>query len=84
MNMAMSKILLQDNWYLAIRSMTENLIIDAKSKGHKCRRGIRLLGFIDKFKSILEARSRCMVNFDLWAPNVICEKRSMAVIIMLG
>ena len=24
---------LQDNWYLAIRSMTENLIIDAKSKG---------------------------------------------------
>ncbi len=65
---------LQDNWYLAIRSMTENLIIDAKSKGHKCRRGIRLLGFIDKFKSILEGAPCCMVNFDLWAPNVICEK----------
>ncbi|MDE6870030.1 MAG: aminoglycoside phosphotransferase family protein [Clostridia bacterium] len=65
---------LQDNWYLAIRSMTENLINDAKSKGHKCRRGKRLLGFIDKFKSILEDAPCCMVNFDLWAPNVICEK----------
>ncbi|MCX4363403.1 MAG: aminoglycoside phosphotransferase family protein [Clostridia bacterium] len=65
---------LQDNWYLALRTMTENLINDAKSKGRKCRRGKRLLGFIDKFKSILEDAPCCMVNFDLWAPNVICEK----------
>ncbi len=65
---------LHDNWYLAIRSMTENLINDAKSKGYKCRRGKRLLGYIDKLKSILEEAPCCMVNFDLWAPNVICEK----------
>lgn len=65
---------LYDDWYLAIRSMTENLIKDAKAKGHRSKRGERLLQYIDKFKDILIEAPCCMVNFDLWSPNVICEK----------
>lgn len=65
---------LQGNWYFAIRSMTENLIMDAKLKGRKSRRGEKLLKYIDKFKPILEDAPCRMVNFDLWAPNVICDR----------
>ena len=65
---------LYDNWYLAIRSMTENLIKDAALKGRKSKRGQRLLEYIDKFKCVLEEAPCCMVNFDLWMPNVICDK----------
>ena len=65
---------LYDNWYLAIRSMTANLIKDTKAKGHKSKRGEKLLQYIDKFKDILIEAPCCMVNFDLWSPNVICDK----------
>ncbi|MDE6275381.1 MAG: fructosamine kinase family protein [Clostridia bacterium] len=65
---------LYDNWYLAIRSMTENLIKDAKAKGHKSKRGEKLLQYIDQFKEVLKEAPCCMVNFDLWSPNVICDK----------
>ncbi|MDE6474914.1 MAG: aminoglycoside phosphotransferase family protein [Clostridia bacterium] len=65
---------LYDNWYLAIRSMTESLIKDAELMGRRSKRGHKLLKYIDKFKGILEEAPCCMVNFDLWTPNVLCDK----------
>jgi len=63
-----------DNWYQAIRSMTINLIKDCEKAGRKTKRGERLLSYIDANKEILEKAECSMVNFDIWAPNIICTR----------
>ena len=64
---------LYDNWYLAIKAMTQNLINDAKAVGRKSKRGDKLLVYIEKYKDVLMKADCSMVNFDLWTPNVICN-----------
>lgn len=64
---------LYDNWYQAIKAMTQNLIDDAKAVGRTSKRGNKLLGYIEKHKCVLIKADCSMVNFDLWAPNVICN-----------
>lgn len=63
-----------ENWYLAIRSMVANVIADAARLGKKTARGERLLRCIDRYQSVLEQAECCMVNFDLWAPNILCTR----------
>lgn len=65
---------LYDNWYLAIRAMVNALIKDCSLKGRKTKRGERLVELIDKYKAILEKAECSMVNFDIWAPNIICKR----------
>ena len=62
---------LHGNWYTAIRAMTENLLADSKRKGKKGGNIIKLLGYIDKYKTVLKKAECCMVNFDAWPTNFI-------------
>jgi len=66
---------LHDTWYAAIRQMTSNLLDDCRRKRRRSRRGERLLREIDRFRAILENVPCCMVNFDIWEPNILvrCE-----------
>lgn len=67
---------LHDDWYTAIRSMVVNLLEDAKAKGKRSKRGLKLLSYIDKHKAILQKVESRMVNFDLWMPNFIVKRDS--------
>jgi len=65
-----------DNWYKAIHSMVENLLFDAKQKRRRSPRGERLLRSIEIHKTLLEGVESRMVNFDLWAPNILCQRKA--------
>lgn len=67
---------LYDNWYLALRSMTLNLINDTKRAGQKTRRGEKLLKYIDEYKSLLEDVPCSMVNLDMWYGNILCVRKN--------
>lgn len=67
---------LHDNWYLAIRASVQALIEDAAAKGKKTKRGEKLLAYIDKYKDILEKVECCMVNYDIWAPNILANREN--------
>ncbi|HIY34765.1 MAG TPA: aminoglycoside phosphotransferase family protein [Candidatus Eubacterium faecigallinarum] len=66
---------LYENWYEALSSMISNLVSDAKRAGKKSLRGERLLDYAGKYKDILMNVPSCMVNYDLWDPNVICSEK---------
>lgn len=66
---------LYDNWYLALRNMTNNLIMDAKRAGKSTKRGKKLLAYIDKYKDVLMKVPATMVNYDLWYGNILCIKK---------
>lgn len=63
-----------DHWYDAFHSMIENLLMDAEKKKKKSKNGERLLHVVEKHKDILEKVPCCMVNFDLWEPNILCSR----------
>jgi len=65
-----------DNWYQAIHSMVKAVIADCNKKDRKTKRGSRLLALIEKHKAILEQAECTMVNFDLWPPNIICNREN--------
>lgn len=67
---------LYENWYLALKNMTLNLINDTKRAGHKTRRGEKLLRYIDEYKYILEDVPCSMVNLDMWYGNILCIKNN--------
>ena len=67
---------LYDTWYEAIRQMTANLLADCKRKRRRSRRGERLLKEIDRTRAILENVPCCMVNFDIWEPNIIFNREN--------
>lgn len=61
---------LSSNWYLALRSMVENLINDCARLNKKCRKGAKLLGYIDKSKAILESVESVYTHYDIWDGNI--------------
>lgn len=61
---------LYSNWYLALRSMVENLINDCAKLNKKCKKGAKLLGYIDKSKAILEKVESVYTHYDIWDGNV--------------
>ena len=65
---------LYDSWYLAVRAMVSNVIADAAKVGKRSPRGERLLRYIDRYQSVLERVECRMVNFDIWAPNILCTR----------
>lgn len=67
---------LYDNWYLALRSIIENLIDDCEKKGKKTKRGERFLAYVDEYKSVFKKAECCMVNFDIWDPNIMCTREN--------
>ena len=65
------------NWYLAIKDMVSNLVLDAKRYGRKNKNGAKLLDYIEKNKSILERVECSLINFDIWEANIfVCKKES--------
>lgn len=67
---------LYDNWYDAIHSFVENLLKNCAAKGKTSKRGTRLLQYIDRYRNILEQAECTMVNFDIWAPNIMCRREN--------
>ena len=65
---------LYDNWYLALKSMIENLIRDIERTGRHTKRGKKLLVYAEKYKDILKNVPASMVNCDLWYGNILCVK----------
>lgn len=61
---------LYSNWYLALRSMVENLINDCARLNKKCKKGAKLLEYIDKSKAILEKVESVYTHYDIWDGNV--------------
>lgn len=61
---------LYSNWYLALRSMVENLISDCARLNKKCKKGAKMLEFIDKSKAILEKVESVYTHYDIWDGNV--------------
>lgn len=61
---------LYSNWYLALRSMVENLISDCARLNKKCKKGAKLLEFIDKSKAILENVESVYTHYDIWDGNI--------------
>lgn len=59
------------DWHSALRAMTQALLDDGRKKGLRSRRGEKLLGYIDLYRDTLNKADCRMVNYDLWAPNVI-------------
>ena len=62
------------DWYAALHAMTENLLHDARAKGKRSKRGERLLGLEEKYRTVLSRAECTMVNFDIWAPNILCRR----------
>ena len=67
---------LYDNWYLALCSMVQNLLNDAARKGHRSRRGQKLLKLVQANRALLEPVACTMVNFDIWDPNILCTREN--------
>lgn len=63
-----------DSWYLAIRAIVETLISDCNAHGKKSRRGKKLIKYIDANKDILKKVECSLINFDIWYPNIFCQK----------
>lgn len=70
---------LYGDWHQAIRAMAKALVGDAATKGNASPRGKKLLTLIDRHRDVLKKAECRMVNFDLWAPNIICHRENGAV-----
>ena len=70
---------LYDNWYLAFSAMIEAVLHDCAKKHRRSPRGKKLLSLVKKHQSVFEKAECCMVNFDLWAPNVLCTRENGAL-----
>jgi aminoglycoside phosphotransferase (APT) family kinase protein len=62
------------DWKDALTRMTQMLIDDAAAFGKKCKIGDKLLQYIDKFADALKGAPCVLVNFDLHAMNLFCER----------
>lgn len=65
---------LKGSWREALTHMTRMLIDDAASFGKKNKVGEKLLFYIDRFASELEGIPSVLVNFDLHAMNIFCQR----------
>lgn len=65
---------LEDNWYLALKKMIENLECDCNAKGKSFKKGKILLMYVEKYKDILEETEARCVNFDLHYKNLFYKK----------
>lgn len=74
---------LYDNWYLAIKSMVNNLIEDCSRKKKRAKEGKTLLSLIEKHKDILQKVECTYTHFDIWDGNIFYEKNENDINISL-
>ncbi len=67
---------LYPDWYQAIHAMVTAVLKDGASKGKQSKRGQQLLRYIEQYQSVLVQAECCMVNFDIWAPNIIAKREA--------
>lgn len=67
---------LYDDWYLALSSIIRNLLANCRKKGKASKRGEKFLGYVEKYKEVFEKAECCMVNYDIWDPNIICTREN--------
>ncbi len=67
---------LYDTWDAALQAMTQSLLDDCRRRRRHSRRGNRLLTYIDQYRTVLAGAECCMVNFDIWEPNIICSTQT--------
>ena len=65
---------LHDNWYLALKSMVENLLDDKRAIGRESKNGEKFLGYVERYKDLLMSVKASMVNFDVWDKNIISSR----------
>ena len=66
---------LHGDWYQAIRAIVVQVLKDVAAMNERTERGERLLSYIDQYKEILKKAECVMVNFDIFTPNIIGEKK---------
>ncbi len=64
---------LYSNWYDALRNIIKNLLSDNEKAGRRSKNGEKLLNYTMQYRDILINVPCCMVNYDLWIPNIICN-----------
>lgn len=74
---------LQNNWYEAIKSMTENLINDCRKYNKKLKAGHKLLNYIETCKDILLKVEPTFTHFDIWDGNVFYENKNNEISLTL-
>jgi fructosamine-3-kinase len=70
---------LYPDWFTALSAMVGNLIQDARRRGLGSRNGKRLLSYIRQHRETLKNVESRLVNFDLWAPNIVVLREDGAV-----
>lgn len=59
--------------------MVQAIIADAARQKRRSGRGERLLAAIERYRSVLEKAESTMVNFDIWAPNILCTRGTQGI-----
>lgn len=70
---------LHDDWHLALSAMVENLIGDCRRFARKTKNGDRLLALVHANRAVLERVESRLINFDAWAPNILCTRKGGAL-----
>jgi len=70
---------LYGDWHRAVRAMVRMMLDDCARKGRRSKRGERLLAYIDQYTGVLRQAECCMVNSDLWPPNIVCKRENGAI-----
>lgn len=70
---------LHNSWYLALRSMVESLISDCARLNKKCKKGAKLLEYVDKSKAILEKVESVYTHYDIWDGNIFYKNDNGAI-----
>jgi len=71
---------LEPDWYLALRKMTRALVDDCARFGRRCPLGEKLLGYIDRHRTLLESVPSVLVNFDLHAMNIFIHEGKLTIL----
>ncbi|MFA5006921.1 MAG: aminoglycoside phosphotransferase family protein [Candidatus Izemoplasmatales bacterium] len=66
---------LHADWHEALAAMVGNLIEDARRFRMPCPRGRRLLRAVHAHADVLRTVESRLVNFDVWEPNILCERK---------
>ncbi len=69
---------LYPNWYLAVRSMTENVLADCEKIGKRCKAGEQVLLLIEQNRALLETVPCVYTHFDVWEGNLFYDPSNRA------
>lgn len=64
---------LHPNWYLAVRSMVENILADCEKAEKHCKAGEQVLLLIEQNRALLETVPCVYTHFDIWDGNLFYD-----------